>query len=703
MVAPPIDRSHRKRLPCLPWAATTLVILAFALRVYQLGAQSLWYDEGMSVALAGRSLATIARNAANDIHPPLYYWLLAMWLPFAGNSEFAVRWPSVAAGTALVAGLVVLGRRLWTPKVGYLAAGLATISPYLIWYSQEARMYMLAAALGMAVLILMLGLLAAPGTGSRSGGRWWLLLALLTGLLYTHYLGAATVLLAANLMVAVHLFRGKLAFCPERPQRKDHRAWLARWLAVQFVALALFLPWLRLAWPALADWPPTSPPFTLWYALREALATFALGARHPPWLPWAELIWAVPIVVALAYGWRSRRLRASVLVFIWASAAPLGLWMVGRLRPAWDSKHLIVSAPGFELLLAAGLAQLVWLARRWFCDGTAGGRPACEQGARPAMSGRRAAVFAALPLLLVFAGSRSRALSAMWHDPAQRRDDYRAIARTIAELAGPEDAVILNAPTQIEIFEYYDKRAHVTYPLPRSRPPDPEATEQELQAIAAQHRDLHAVLWATQQSDPQGTVEGWLNHHRYKTTDQWFGNVRLALWAAAREPMRELRLLTKPRFGDELALIGIAHSPLVAKSGDILTLELWWQPIRPPRADYTVFCQLLDSSGRVAAQRDMRPVGGTARTSQWEPTEEASSLLAAPRQLGSALPGPANLQGVVVDRLGLLLPKGLAPKAYRWILGLYDATSGERLTVQPAWVRPPGLPDALEIGMVVVE
>src|SRR5512135_1978989 len=77
--------------------------LGFALRAYALGAQSFWNDEGNSVALAPLSLEAIANAAAHDIHPPLYYFLLHFWIPFTGNTEYAIRFLSVVAGVLVVA------------------------------------------------------------------------------------------------------------------------------------------------------------------------------------------------------------------------------------------------------------------------------------------------------------------------------------------------------------------------------------------------------------------------------------------------------------------------------------------------------------------------------------------------------------------------------------------------------------------------
>ena len=51
-----------------------------ALRLFRLGADSLWYDETVSTLLAGSPLPDLIRHTAGDIHPPLYYILLRGWL-----------------------------------------------------------------------------------------------------------------------------------------------------------------------------------------------------------------------------------------------------------------------------------------------------------------------------------------------------------------------------------------------------------------------------------------------------------------------------------------------------------------------------------------------------------------------------------------------------------------------------------------------
>ncbi|MCS7039678.1 MAG: glycosyltransferase family 39 protein, partial [Caldilineales bacterium] len=125
--------------------ALLLIILlgGLALRLYRLGADSLWYDETVSALLASKSLPAMWAHTARDIHPPLYYALLHGWTRLAGRSEFALAFLSLGFGLANVALAAHLGLRHYGPRVGVAAAGLAALSPLGVWYAQEVRMYTL--------------------------------------------------------------------------------------------------------------------------------------------------------------------------------------------------------------------------------------------------------------------------------------------------------------------------------------------------------------------------------------------------------------------------------------------------------------------------------------------------------------------------------------------------------------------------------
>jgi uncharacterized membrane protein len=80
------------------WRWVALILLALALRLYQLEAQSMWSDEGLSLYRAQQSLADnlkgiimVDGTATQDTNPPLYFLLLQAWRGMMGETVFALR------------------------------------------------------------------------------------------------------------------------------------------------------------------------------------------------------------------------------------------------------------------------------------------------------------------------------------------------------------------------------------------------------------------------------------------------------------------------------------------------------------------------------------------------------------------------------------------------------------------------------------
>ena len=98
----------------------------------------------------GRGFGEIAQAAAADIHPPGYYWLLKLWAIAFGDRAWSLRGLSALAGTVLVCVIYRIGREIepearpWA-ATALLAATVAALNPFQVYYSQEARMYMLLA------------------------------------------------------------------------------------------------------------------------------------------------------------------------------------------------------------------------------------------------------------------------------------------------------------------------------------------------------------------------------------------------------------------------------------------------------------------------------------------------------------------------------------------------------------------------------
>ena len=159
------------------------VIVYIALCTYQLSDASLWFDEAYSAWIVNLDPMRLLGATAADIHPPLYYLLLQVWTFLFGSSEFSLRFLSVLFGAAVVVMSYGIARHIVKSKYAWILPYLVAISPVLVRYGREARMYTLLTLLVMASVYLLI--IAV----SRSEKRLWRIHGVVVGLgMLTHYL-----------------------------------------------------------------------------------------------------------------------------------------------------------------------------------------------------------------------------------------------------------------------------------------------------------------------------------------------------------------------------------------------------------------------------------------------------------------------------------------------------------------------------------
>ena len=141
--------------------------LGLAPRLYRLGAQSLWLDEGGTWAeVTGQTWGKLVADLWSAYAAyPLYHLLLKGWIALAGDSEWALRLPSALAGAATLVAIFFAARELengeWPAAKGQaltaavprdisfsairplLAALLFAISPFALWQAQDSKAYSL--------------------------------------------------------------------------------------------------------------------------------------------------------------------------------------------------------------------------------------------------------------------------------------------------------------------------------------------------------------------------------------------------------------------------------------------------------------------------------------------------------------------------------------------------------------------------------
>jgi mannosyltransferase len=575
-----------------------VVLLAFGLRLYAIDRQNIWGDEAFSIWLSEQPLPDVVAGGA-DTHPPLYPFLLFVWLRLAGSTPLAVRFLSALIGTLTVPPVYLLGRRAFGRAAGGLAALLAAVSPVLVYYSQETRMYGLVTLLAALSVYWTLRILddrlappahvtashalsAAEGAAKNLPGLPILAyLAFTLGAVYTHYY-AFFVVLAENLAVLPTLIR--------------RRRWpaLRRWLAMQAAIAVAYVPWIVVqsrflggkAGARFGEW-------DLGTALRivgQAVTAFGAGLAVPPVRGW---IIAALFLIAVAAGTvvlLRRRAPASWLVGAYL-AVPLFLaWAVNPIMPFFYARYLLLIVPAFYLLAAGGVAA--WR-KTW----------------RPVGAG-----------VLVVASCVG--LLGYYTDDAYLKGRYGDMMAYVQEHAHPGDALILANQLQRPIFEYYRPAGVDTYFFPSYNYAleDPR-TAAELEAIASDHRRVWVVRFGNPaEYDPDGYLTRWLATHGSKGYASGWVDADLSMYLMARASAgATIKHRLDVLLGGQVGLLGYTLSTREVAPGDVLLLTLYWDANNGIAQRYTVFTHLLDAHNVIQAQMDSEPQGGALPTDRWLP------------------------------------------------------------------------------------
>ena len=145
------------RLSAEAWMVLGLTVAAGVIRVLVIDTQSLWADEALTSYEASLPFGAMLNVVLHvETTPPLYFLFIWAWGHLFGTGVVALRAVSTLAGAAVVPIGYLCGRELASRRAGVIAAALVTVNPFLIWYSQEARAYMLLVALsGMSFLFFL--------------------------------------------------------------------------------------------------------------------------------------------------------------------------------------------------------------------------------------------------------------------------------------------------------------------------------------------------------------------------------------------------------------------------------------------------------------------------------------------------------------------------------------------------------------------
>jgi 4-amino-4-deoxy-L-arabinose transferase-like glycosyltransferase len=436
-----------------------LTLLGFFLRFYHLGFNSLWLDEASTYTFASMSLSGIWQaTAGGEFNPPLFYWMEHVMLAL-GNNEVILRFIPALAGGLSIPLVYLVGKEFVDRNVGIIAAAACAFSPFLIYYSQEARAY---AVMLFFVLLAMIFFLQALKTDSI---RDWVLFGVLSALAFwCHFY--ALVIIGALVLYAL-----AVKFPVLRKDIGSIKPMIIGGAAFVVVCLPLILITIQL------------------FALRTASApTFGiqgLGIISETFLEisgfsdLAMVLFIVLFIIGICQAILIDKNKGLFLVLLTLLTFVISYFVSYKIP--MESRYLIFLAPIFFIGIAISY-QPVW--KLFHNKGVVYG----------------------LMVLVVIVGAP--VLVNMY--TTYTKDDWRGFAGQVGQVTNPGDFVVLIPGYISQPFNYYYSNSSdqtIEYGA---------STAAELEAISAQKTNntiYYIITGDIMSADPNGDAIAWLNNN----------------------------------------------------------------------------------------------------------------------------------------------------------------------------------------------
>jgi 4-amino-4-deoxy-L-arabinose transferase-like glycosyltransferase len=360
----------------------------------------------------------------NSNIPPLYYLIVRSVLPF-GNEEFILRFPSLIFGLLSIVVFFLIVRNWLGTRIALICMVLISISPFHVWYSQEARPYILLLLLALVSIWLLQLLLQEPK-------NFWVRVAFVLSVAATVY--------SHTIAIAFIAFLG--AYVGMARRREEVAYWLSSFAAITLLIMPALYLLIRTPPTGSADALRSFNPLSLLYVVWTFTTGFSLGPTlgelHTPdrlssiigYLPLIlpTMFLVCGLVVLGAHRLRMQNILVYKYVILWF-LFPIAFAVLGSVVSVhpFNVRYAILSFPAFMIVLACGI------------EGVPNERV-------------RLVTFA---IILLVSGL---SLNNYYHHESYQRENNRAAGRFLARHALPNDLVIAYAPYTAKNLHYYHNK-----------------------------------------------------------------------------------------------------------------------------------------------------------------------------------------------------------------------------------------------------
>jgi 4-amino-4-deoxy-L-arabinose transferase-like glycosyltransferase len=577
--------------------AALVLLIAFALRVFDLGAKDISADEAFGVMMIQQPFLDLWRTG-QDLHPPLYHALAWVVTRFAGESAFALRFAALIPGVLTVAVAVAITRRIKEWKTGLIAGALVAVSPALVYWSQDARLYTLLALTSAVSMWAFLRL-----SQRRRRIDWAIYLLATLAAMYTQY-GAFWVIAAQNLFVLLGF-----VYPTRYPDWQAHRRIV--WFAGQAALALAYLPWL-LGQAAFVASPSTVGADGVVVSVERFLDAVGqiirfsfVGYAPTEGAEFAIIVGLLLALISVCLGGR----RWQALMGWWIVCTVVIVALTTLVLDYFDARFAIAAILPLCVLIALQMGGLI--------DYLGSSQAAINfRGLKLLFLG----FIFILPIWQTF----GLALLHWYMQPATAKSEYAAVMARIAAQWRDGDRILYGNPGQIALIFVHQPGALDGVLLDPLRVNSAESAPYIDEAIGDASR-----IWLFEYGDPAGfdamrLVPDALSSRGLRALEWEYDSGKVTLYDlrlldAAWQPLDAL-------FGDAIRLAAYR----LAVDDESARVSLLWEAVGTPADDYHVGVHILDDAGVLVAQTDALPRGGASRTVDWRAGDQIEDNAAVP-------------------------------------------------------------------------
>ncbi len=613
-----------------------ILFIGFLVRLYKLGENSFWLDEGLTAFVALMSPKGIITYTATTSfeHPPIYFLIAHFWQAFVGvDNEWTWRFLSVFWGMLTLPIAYLFFKKLADWRIALLGILLLAFNPFFIGYARETRMYAFLGMLGVLSTYLLIRSLS-------NDSRWFR-----AGYILTIFVGAFTHYMFVLLIIAHFLYLAYLFLRNRKNANIRNSFWT--FTAAYVIAAGFLLIWIKSGSGTTStltnlenrDWSLQQ----LWHfwirgKIRYFLFTFAVTEpRFRLTTMEIRFIYAYWTIIAgglLVFFWQNRKktldhVPGSIFLILALILTPFVIvFFIPRGTPP---RFFIDIATIFILLLA-------WMI----------GFLALRNITRPFI------ILLFIPIIAtIFIGFRE-----IYATPTT---DFREATEFIKQNVKEDDLVVFTHPWGVGLVRYYLHDAPVQIDVfpKNTQQPTEEATAAYFKKLFQDNPRLWLGPVDPGTVDKKGVIDHWLAINAFQIAKRWFPNsTYVSLYLAIAETTTfTCQDYSDQNFGGVISLNQACTDTLTSPPGAGLRLKLDWTVQTKPQDDLVAVVELLDQNGQMWFKRVSPLQGGYLPSSAWQ-------------------------KGMTIqDNHGIWIPSNTPSGRYSIELGIYDTTTGQHLSL----------------------